>query len=138
MQMLQQIDEFLDCFMREAPCVQWLLEKHITENDEVLLHIFLGNVCIWTVGNVLKEDADQEDVACFVKVVSFLDLHLISSNDEDYIFNAIGVSFAECIESAVQSALNIGINEPRFKTAYGYIKSLCPSNMIAEIERFER
>jgi len=72
---------------KQCPDVRELLDDHINDNDELLPHVFFGDVTRW----ILADRPGR------IQVVKFLDQHISGGNSD--IENLIAVSFIENLES---------------------------------------
>lgn len=107
-------DAFVQELLTKVPEAGLVLDQHLRDNDELLLHLFVGDLRLtceaaWSAGN-------HEVLS---RVLTFLDVAL--SHGDDYVENAVAVSFVEDSEWW----------EPRLQN---YI-AIWPPALTAEVER---
>ena len=81
-------DEFVQEFLRVAPEVRPILEEHLADYDELLLHVFVAWVREAAITAFETGDRDLSD-----RLISVFDSGLRLGDDE--VENAVAVSFVE-------------------------------------------
>jgi len=90
-----------------------MLDGHIRDNDELLAHVFFGDVTRYYESLC---NADRREEA--VRIVNCIDEALAEASHEDYVDNVIHVSFLECLPWRTRSGLPWELLTPRLKAGY--------------------
>jgi hypothetical protein len=83
-------DEFVQRLRAEVPQFSDAVDQHIADNDEVLLHLLLGELARASVAAW-----ESKDVEFNRRALALLDAAL--ADGDDYVTNAVSVSFVEDI-----------------------------------------
>lgn len=82
-------ETMIDQLLRAVPELSATYREHLDDNDELLPHVFLGDVTRFVIGHV----ADSSDAAMLQKLLDELELEYRAGDEE--IRELIGASFLE-------------------------------------------
>jgi hypothetical protein len=89
--------EFIEELLQVEPALKAVFGAHICDNDEVLPHVFMGDVTRFIIAAAERKNADS----MLPKLINFLEVQLATGGDE--IENLISVSFIENLTGEVEA-----------------------------------